>query len=49
MTKQSSKYKSAPMAQHYLLGCHAALAMKPSGTRRLRQGRQSAGDTRARP
>ena len=30
MTKQSSKYKSAPMARLYSLDCHAALAMNPS-------------------
>ncbi len=27
MTKQSSKYKSAPMARHYSLDCRATLAM----------------------
>ena len=27
MTKQSSKYNGAPQARHYLLDCHAALAM----------------------
>ena len=45
MTKQSSKYKSAPMARHYSLDCRAALAM----TRVLsNKNTQSAGDTRTR-
>ena len=44
MTKQSSKYNGAPMARHYLLDCHAALAMNPSEAQDAART-QSAGDT----
>ncbi len=50
MTKQSSKLKVRRSARHYLLDCHAALAMTgvlevPSKQDAART--QSAGDTRA--
>ena len=46
MTKQSSKYKSAPTARLYRLDCHATLAMNPSEAQDAART-QSAGDTRA--